>query len=140
MGVPQKLNTKWLAAIEKARDGPKMEPVTDMPVFVPYDTNRNRFIEEPHPQIKYHDNIYRVDKSLLHFNQYSGRLGAYVETSKNFILFKVDISKLDISSPPNHFLCSSALIMQGILECMIFKLETASVVTIAHPTSPLYPP
>ena len=84
MGVPEKLDKKWEAAIEKARNSPKMELVTDRIVFVPYDINRNRFIPDTEEQAKYHDNIYRVDKSLLHFNQYSGRLGAYVETSKNF--------------------------------------------------------
>ena len=99
MGVPEKLNKPWLAAIEKARNTPKMEPVTDMPVFVPYDTNRNRFVEDSK---KYHDNIYRVDKSLLHFNQYSGRLGAYVETSKNFNQNKpADFKKMKIHNIVN---------------------------------------
>ena len=129
VGVPEKLNKPWLDAIQKARNGQKMESVTDRLVFVPYDTNRNRFIEEPEPQAKYHDNIYRVDKNLLHFNQYSGRLGAYVETSKNFNQNKpADFKKMKVHTivNPQITLAESQVFQKRL------KAETQKEVAIAQ--------
>ena len=83
MGVPPKLNSKWLAAIKKARSSHslKMKEVHSRVAFVPYDEHKKQFTKKMKEK---QNDIYLVDESLIHFNQYSGRLGAYTDVSKNY--------------------------------------------------------
>jgi hypothetical protein len=76
VGVPEKLNAKWMSALEKAKGTSKMKQIKNRTAFVPYD-DAIGFT----PKMKeYSDDVYLVDAELIHFNQHSGRLGAWGQT------------------------------------------------------------
>lgn len=76
MGVPNNLSKKWMGALEKAKGTSKMKIIKNRTAFVPYDDTIGFT-----PKMKeYSDDVYLVDAELIHFNQHSGRLGAWGET------------------------------------------------------------